>query len=232
MTTIVTRAGKGSALSFTEADANFTNLNNDKIELTDISVGSEATAEGNGTVAYNNATGVFTYTPPTAAGIGAIGSVSADNTPSLGGNLDVGSAIISTNNPSGNVQIAGSGDGNVVLTNGVTVDYFQSHGEAIGMTGSSGTLTIDPADGPIQYAALDGNATINGFTNGSAGQTVSVIIDGTAGSYTLTLGADIYVPGGTATATDGGLDLLTITLVDDETPIYIASMVNDFQPTS
>jgi len=32
MATIVTRAGKGSALTFTEADANFTNLNTDKAE--------------------------------------------------------------------------------------------------------------------------------------------------------------------------------------------------------
>jgi hypothetical protein len=32
MTTIVTRAGKGSALSFSEMDANFSNLNNDKAE--------------------------------------------------------------------------------------------------------------------------------------------------------------------------------------------------------
>jgi hypothetical protein len=34
MAIIVTRAGKGSALSYTEADANFTNLNNDKLEAT------------------------------------------------------------------------------------------------------------------------------------------------------------------------------------------------------
>lgn len=33
MSTIVTRAGKGSALTWTEADANFTNLNTDKAEL-------------------------------------------------------------------------------------------------------------------------------------------------------------------------------------------------------
>jgi hypothetical protein len=32
MTTIVTRAGKGSALTWTEGDDNITNLNNDKIE--------------------------------------------------------------------------------------------------------------------------------------------------------------------------------------------------------
>ena len=34
MSTIVTRAGKGSALTHTELDANFTNLNTDKIEST------------------------------------------------------------------------------------------------------------------------------------------------------------------------------------------------------
>jgi len=32
MATIVTRAGKGSALTWTEGDANITNLNNDKLE--------------------------------------------------------------------------------------------------------------------------------------------------------------------------------------------------------
>ena len=32
MSTIVTRSGKGSALTHTEGDANFTNLNNDKVE--------------------------------------------------------------------------------------------------------------------------------------------------------------------------------------------------------
>ena len=38
MATIVTRAGKGSQLSHTELDANFTNLNTDKIELSNLSV--------------------------------------------------------------------------------------------------------------------------------------------------------------------------------------------------
>lgn len=33
MATIVTRAGKGSVLSWAEADANFVNLNTDKAEI-------------------------------------------------------------------------------------------------------------------------------------------------------------------------------------------------------
>jgi hypothetical protein len=40
------------------------------IALSDISVGSEATAAGDGGLAYNNTSGVFTYTPPTLSGIG------------------------------------------------------------------------------------------------------------------------------------------------------------------
>lgn len=64
MATIVLRQTKGSALTFQEGDDNFNNLNTDKIELTDLSVGAEGTASGDGSISYNNTTGVFTYTPP------------------------------------------------------------------------------------------------------------------------------------------------------------------------
>ena len=39
------------------------------IGLSDLSVGSEASASGNGAIAYNNSTGVFTYTPPVLSGL-------------------------------------------------------------------------------------------------------------------------------------------------------------------
>ena len=45
MSTIVTRAGKGSPLTNTEVDANFTNLNTDKAELdTNVTFGSLGTS--------------------------------------------------------------------------------------------------------------------------------------------------------------------------------------------
>jgi hypothetical protein len=50
MATIVTRAGKGSALTWTEGDANITNLNNDKIE----SVADDTTPQLGGTLDLNN----------------------------------------------------------------------------------------------------------------------------------------------------------------------------------
>lgn len=188
MATIVTRLGKGSALTFTEVDDNFSNLNTDKLE-----------------------------------------SVSQDTTPALGGNLDVsGNSIISSSN--GNIPITANGTGIIQLGSPVTVNQFNSHKEKVyEHPSTSGTLTIDPANGPIQYLTLDDNITINGFTNGATGHTVTLVIDGSAGSYTLTLGGDFLVPGGSIALTDGGADVLTLTLIDDVTPVYIATIVNDFQ---
>lgn len=60
MATITTRAGKGSPLTNTEVDANFTNLNTDKLESTDLSVSTGA-ASGGGSLSYS--AGVFTFAP-------------------------------------------------------------------------------------------------------------------------------------------------------------------------
>jgi hypothetical protein len=60
MATITTRAGKGSPLTNTEVDANFTNLNADKLESTDLSVSTGA-ASGGGTLLYS--AGVFAFAP-------------------------------------------------------------------------------------------------------------------------------------------------------------------------
>lgn len=97
---ITLRNTKGSALTHTELDGNFTDLNNrvttlegatdndsqtlalvgsdlsitggntvslssiGGISLTDLSVGSDGSPSSNGSVAYDNTTGIFTYTPP------------------------------------------------------------------------------------------------------------------------------------------------------------------------
>lgn len=62
MATITTRSGKGSPLTNTEVDANFTNLNSDKVELADLSV-STVSASGGGSLSYSNTTGVFSFAP-------------------------------------------------------------------------------------------------------------------------------------------------------------------------
>lgn len=60
MATITTRAGKGSPLTNNEVDANFTNLNTDKLESGDLSVSTGA-ASGGGSLSYS--AGVFTFAP-------------------------------------------------------------------------------------------------------------------------------------------------------------------------
>ena len=71
MSTIVTRAGKGSALSYTEVDSNFTNLNTDKVEGQAASVDSE--------IALFSGTGGKTIKRATTTGIlkGTSGVISA-----------------------------------------------------------------------------------------------------------------------------------------------------------
>jgi|TARA_B110000879_G_scaffold46457_1_gene65476 hypothetical protein len=51
MSTIVTRAGKGSPLTSTEVDANFTNLNSDKLQLSDLSAGAGISLSAGGAIA-------------------------------------------------------------------------------------------------------------------------------------------------------------------------------------
>ena len=60
MSTIVTRAGKGSPLTHNEVDANFNNLNNDKVE-------SSALATVATTGAYSDLTGTPTLGTAAAA---------------------------------------------------------------------------------------------------------------------------------------------------------------------
>ena len=80
MSTIVTRAGKGSALTHTEVDANFTNLNTDKLQSGNTAAAltiTSATIAG-GTI---NGTTVGATTPST----GAFTTLSASSTSTLNG---------------------------------------------------------------------------------------------------------------------------------------------------
>ena len=93
MSSITTRAGKGSELTHTELDDNFTNLNTDKLEnitgesLSDLSNVNATTPTDGQALAYDNATS--TWTAQTISGGGGINNVVEDTTPQLGGNLDV-----------------------------------------------------------------------------------------------------------------------------------------------
>ena len=86
MATITTRASKGSALTFTEMDANFSNLNTDKLETSGgtvtgnislatgktVTIGDSYTfpvADGSSSqILQTNGSGVLTFVDPSAGG--------------------------------------------------------------------------------------------------------------------------------------------------------------------
>ena len=229
MATIVTRTGKGSALTFAEGDANFTNLNDDKIELTDLSVTQNA-ASGGGALSYANGTGVFTYTPPQLPAAG-ISNVVEDTTPQLGGNLDVNGNKITT--ASGVLNIEGATDGNINLTalgtgdinitpalNGDSAITRMRYSERVHALGSTDTPTISLSNGNVQTVTITSSLTINAFA-GNAGDSVTLIVSGTG---TLSGPAALVLPGGTNTLTT----LSVVSIFYDGTN-YLASIATDFQ---
>ena len=110
------------------------------ITLTDISVnGTEATASGDGGIAYDNTTGVFQYTPPTAAGIGALTSLDV-TVIQQAANAAVSGAITS-------VTYDGSSNTTTFVT-GTTGHGIQSY-HSIRLTDSSGDMTEGDYDKDI-----------------------------------------------------------------------------------
>jgi hypothetical protein len=188
MSTIVLRSVKGEALTFAEGDANFTNLNNDKLEnitnesigdLSDVSITGITTGQ---TLVWDAATSRFA--PGQGSG-GSGGDLVSDTTPQLGGDLDVnGNAIVSTSN--GDIELTPNGTGRVVLS-----------GQRFPAASSSLTGTVTDVDAVREpntltlsnTAGLFGNEIIN-----FSGTGVSSIGLDSATSYRLNagVGGDAY----------------------------------------
>ena len=110
------RTTKGSALTYAEADANFTNLSTGTIR---VAVGSTTTTLAlNDTITFSTGTGMTitansatnTITFASSGGGGGITDIVNDTTPQLGGNLDVnGNSIVSTSNGSITMEPNGTG---------------------------------------------------------------------------------------------------------------------------
>ena len=202
MATITLRSVKGSALTFAEGDANFNNLNTDKIELTDLSV-TQNSASGSGTLSYSNSTGVITYTPPDLSSYGTLSNVSEDTTPQLGGALD--------------------GQGNEVSD--VQLDNYKEVTYTGGTT--TGTITPDVANGNVQVITLSGNITFNAFGNAEAGQSMTLIVKQPASGGPYTLTSTMKFAGGTKTLSTAA-DAIDIISVFYDGTTYYASLATNF----
>ena len=149
------------------------------IALTDLSVGAEASASGDGSIAYNNSTGVFTYTPPDFSS--KLANLSEDTTPQLGGNLDLnGNDIVTTSN--GDIDLDPNGSGVTVFKGNATRGAGQfklncennSHGVTIKgpphSASASYTLTLPNNDGDAdQVLKTNGSGTLSWVAQSGGG---------------------------------------------------------------
>jgi hypothetical protein len=197
MSTIVTRASKGSALTWTEGDANFTNLNNDKIEdivedttpqlggNLDVGANSITTSTTDGDISIEpNGAGIVSIVSDLEVGYGtgtaAITSAGAHNL-DLVTNSGIDSGVIRiVDGANGNIEITPNGTGQTVLNSIEYSEFIHSLGT------TSGTVAPNVANGNVQTITLNGNLTLNAFTSPVAGQSLTLIINTGGTGRTLT----------------------------------------------
>jgi len=239
MSTIVLRNTKGSALTFTEGDANFTNLNTDKLEninsesigdLSDVDISSNT----NGNVlTYNSGTTSLELQAPASSGatqLNELSDVDASLAPSDGQILaynnsaskfeaqDPGASGIANVVDDTSPQLGGELDAQgELITNPILKDYAETV-EAIG-SNDSPTLTV--ANGNVKTVTITSGLALPAFVDAAAGQTVTLIVSG-SGSATGT-GAYVFA-GGNKTLTTTSV----VSIFYDGTTYY-ASIATDFQ---
>ena len=209
-----TQSFNGVTYTYVSAKNMWTAKTTAGIALTDLSVGSEPSASGDGAVAYNNTTGVITYTPPV---ISAGGTTTVYNTASLlplSGNTSGDMAFAKDNNRF--YVWNGAGWYSVALVNASpTISSGVASSVTLSTSGSATVVTItasDPEGTPLTYTY---SVTSGSLTNG--GGATATVVQGTganthvftvtpttnenyAGSFTLTFTAS----DGVNTATSAG----------------------------
>ena len=146
------------------------------IALTDISVGSEATASGDGGLAYNNSSGVFTYTPPTLSGIGG----TTDNVTEGSSNLYFTDARIDTH-----LNTSSASSNQVLSWNGSDYAWVNQSG---GGGGSGNAFTNFAVSGQSTVQADSSTDTLTLVAAGLNSITTN------ASSDTITIGTPTGIP--------------------------------------
>jgi len=183
-----------------------TNITNGAgITLSNLSVGAEPSASGDGAVAYNNTTGVFTYTPPV---LSSGGTTTVYNTASLlplSGNTSGDMAFAKDNNRF--YVWNGAGWYSVALVNASpTISSGVASNVTLSTSGSATVVTItasDPEGNPLTYAY---SVTSGSLTNG--GGATATVVQGT-GSNT-----HVFTVTPTTNESYGGTFTLTFTATD------------------
>ena len=178
MSTIVTRSGKGSPLTNTEVDANFTNLNTDKAELSGATFTGEITANGgialgDGDVAtFNSNLSIFssgTTSYIQEAGAGDL-------------YLKASSLYITDRDNNQFMTLVDNGTGGTVSLMHNTATKLATTATGIDVTGTANATNMQVSNGG-KYIFGGENTRITGETDGSGkirlftGGTEKVILD-------------------------------------------------------
>jgi hypothetical protein len=194
MATIVTRAGKGSPLTHNEVDANFNNLNNDKVEeSTTITAGTGLTGGGdlsaNRTISLaNTAVAAGSYGSASAVGTFTVDAqgrlTAASNTNIAIANTAVsGLGTMSTQNANNVAITGGSINGTTVGASSASTGAFTTLSASSGATISGGNLafttTAQRITGDMSNATHSNRVAFQTST-ANTGTTLAVIPNGTA----------------------------------------------------
>lgn len=201
MSTIVTRAGKGSPLTHNEVDANFNNLNNDKVEeSTTITAGTGLSGGGdlsaNRTISLaNTAVAAGSYGSASAVGTFTVDAqgrlTAASNTNIAIANTAVsGLGTMSTQNANNVAITGGSINGTTVGASTASTGAFTTLSASSGATISGGNLTFSSTAQRITGDFT--NATITNrvlFETSTANSTteVGIIPSGSGGAAVLNI---------------------------------------------
>jgi len=197
---IVKRSVKGSALTFTELDANFQNLDDATITLKAGSGGTDVVSDLNGVITLVATDGLTLTGNNTSKEIAIDASLVRDTTPQLGGNLDVQTFKITTSVSNGDVTIEPNGVGDVLLK-GDTVIVGDVNNAAFITSNGTGDLQLSTNNG-----TNSGTITIINGLNGNIGIEPSGTGDIFLTADTVTVGDT----GAAATLTTNGAGNLTL----------------------
>ena len=186
----------------------------DALILTDLSVGAEATAAGDGAITYDNTTGVFTYAPPdTSTFLTSVAYADLTTTPTTLAGYGITDAVASSTISTFGASIIDDADAAAVIT-------------TLGLGTAATTAATDyatAAQGGLADTALQssaaisvGNITTTGYLRGPATFTIDPAVHGD-NTGTVVIAGNLQVNGLQTTINSTTLDVedLNITIAKD-----------------